>query len=380
MTLPVLNTIQTAARIDIGGLRESVPKLCAALQRRGVGVKLHLVEPVLGGPPEGIPTTIHKRSSWFKTLGISRGLKQALIDEVRGGVNIIHAHSLWRMASIYPAEIVRGTKCRFVFSPKGSMAPWMMNHRKWRKEMIWGTLQKPALKRADCFHATSEKEMSEIRRFFKQPIALIPNGVDLPELKNHSKNPSGARRLLFLGRMHKVKSVERLLQAWKILQPRFTDWELVAAGEDEDGYLGEMQALARELKLERVSFPGKVEVSERDAMYQSAEVYVLPSHTENFGIAAAEAMANGVPAVITKNAPWKNVERERCGWWSATEAPALAENLAAAMSLPAKELSEMGARGRDWMAREFSWDRVAELMHASYSWLCFGGARPDWIH
>src|SRR6185295_836971 len=165
-----LRIIHTAARIDIGGLGQSVPRMCQALVRKGADVKLLLVEPVLTKLPDGVESKVYPRSPWFKTLGISKPFKEVLRQEASSGANVIHSHSLWRMAAIYPAEVTRNTKCKFLFSPRGTLAPWMMNYRKWRKEIVWALLQKRALKEAHAFHATSEKEVAEIRRFFKQPI------------------------------------------------------------------------------------------------------------------------------------------------------------------------------------------------------------------
>src|SRR4029079_12321517 len=146
-------------------------------------------------------------------------------------------------------------------------------------------------------------------------------GVEIPPLLSRGAGVLPAlRRLLFLGRMHAVKAIENLLRAWQRIQQRFPQWELVAAGGDEgDGYLDRIKALSSELKLERISFPGEIQISDRDRVYQSADLYVLPSHTENFGISVAEALANAVPTVVSKNAPWKNLESEKCGWWTSNE-------------------------------------------------------------
>lgn len=363
----------------MGGLGLAVTTLCSALARRGVDVRLLMVDPVNADAPPGVEMFTYPRSRWFQTLGLSTSFKSALRDAAQKGAGIIHSHSLWRASSIYPAEAKQGTKCRFVFSPHGTLSPWMMNFRKWRKQVVWTLMQHAALKEVDCFQVTSEKELAEVRRFFRTPSAIIPNGIDMPTMRPVEKSESVLRRLLFLGRMHEVKGVDRLLKSWFLLQRRYPEWELVAAGEDEGGYLSRMRRLAEELKLERVSFPGKINALERDSLYQSADLFVLPSHTENFGIAVAEALANGVPVVVTQFAPWKNLEREGCGWWTDTQPDVLAECLAYAMVRPREKLAAMGALGREWMMREFSWDRVAEMTEQTYRWLLGGGAHPEWV-
>ena len=355
-----------------------VPKLCAALAVRGNTVRLHVLEPSGGTAPPGVEFVTHPRSKLLRPLGISKSLKHTLELEAADGAGVLHAHSLWTMASIYPGRVAAHAKCPYIHSPHGTLAAWALAHHKWRKRLLW-PLQRRSLARANCLHVTSEKERDDVRSLgFSNPAAIIHNGIDLPPLGQSNKH-GAMRRLLFLGRVHPVKALDRLLESWKSLQSKFSGWELTIAGEDDGGYLAKLQAMSLDMKLARVAFPGLVRESERDALYQSADLFVLPSHTENFGIAAAEALANGVPAVISKFAPWKNLEHEGCGWWSDTQPGVLAECLSTAMSNSREYLAAMGARGRAWMARDFSWQRAAEMMEQTYIWLLGGGNAPAWV-
>jgi glycosyltransferase involved in cell wall biosynthesis len=112
------------------------------------------------------------------------------------------------------------------------------------------------------------------------------------------------------------------------------------------------------------------------AFYREADLFVLPSASENFGVAAAEALASETPAICTRGTPWAGLEAEGCGWWVDPSVDALATALDAAMSLPAASLRTMGRRGRTWMARDFSWPRVAADMLDLYRWLAGAGERP----
>ena len=375
-----LKIAHVSPHIGSGGLGQSVPRLCAALARHKLDVSLDVLQPTSADAPSGVSLTSHARSPLLGMFGVSASLKRALHAAARNSA-VIHAHSLWTMASIYPAAAVRGTNCRLVFSPRGTLAQWAIEHHKWRKKILWSLMQRAAIDAADCFCVTSEKEFDDVRRLgFKHKVAVIHNGIDIPQLGlAQSPGTNAPRRLLFLGRVHPVKALDNLLRAWALLQRRHANWELVVAGEDDGGYLAAMQRLASELKLERVSFPGLVRESDRDALYQSAELFVLPSHTENFGLSAAEALANGVPAVISRHAPWKNIEREGCGWWVDNAPDALAACLGAAMSETSASLKSMGARGRQWMQRDFSWDRAAEMTEALYRWLIGGGNAPEFV-
>jgi glycosyltransferase involved in cell wall biosynthesis len=140
-----------------------------------------------------------------------------------------------------------------------------------------------------------------------------------------------------------------------------------------------MQALARELRLRRVTFAGELAGEAKWRAYGTAELFVLPTRSENFGLAIAEALAAGTPVVTTQGAPWAGLLHHRCGWWVADADAELEAAMQQAMATPRTELAVMGLRGREWVQSEFSWTRVAEMMAATYGWLLGRTDRPDWI-
>ena len=134
-----------------------------------------------------------------------------------------------------------------------------------------------------------------------------------------------------------------------------------------------------EALAQRVFFPGPVYGPERTATFCQADVFVLPTHSENFGIAVAEALAHGVPAIVSKKSPWSGVESHRCGWWIDLGEQPLAECLRSVLTMPCEYLRECGAGGREWMIRDFSWKRAGQMMRDTYEWLVHGGQAPDWV-
>ena len=165
--------------------------------------------------------------------------------------------------------------------------------------MFWTTLQEAAVRSAACFHATSEQEYRDIRRAaLRQPVAIVPNGIDMPTMSAKPK-ASGLRTLLYLGRIHPIKGIDDLLRAWQRVASQFRDWQLRLVGPDNDGYRAQLERLSTELKLPRVMFAGPRYGADKQAEYAAADLYVLPSHTENFGMSAAEALARGVPIITT---------------------------------------------------------------------------------
>jgi glycosyltransferase involved in cell wall biosynthesis len=248
----------------------------------------------------------------------------------------------------------------------------------WKKRPFWWLAQRWALQAADCLHATASSEYAEIRAAgLKNPVAVIPNGIDVPEPATMpARGAAGHGIVLSLGRIHPKKGLDRLVRAWALIEPELPTWRLRIVGPAEVGHDKELAALARTLGLERVSIEGPLYGAEKLRAYRDAELFVLPTRNENFALTVAEALAAEVPVISTRGAPWAGLDTERCGWWIDHGVAPLAAALRHAMTIGCAERRAMGARGRAWMARDFGWDRIAGDMLRVYSWLKFGGEPP----
>ena len=366
--------------LKASGVSYSAPSLCRAVARTGAHVSLH----VLGAPGDldlsPVELKVHPSSQVIPRLGLSRSMRRALAEEARSA-DILHGHGLWMMPNVYPAWAVEGRRCRLVTSPRGTLDPWPMGHHRWRKRLMWLAFQGRAARRSDCLHATAPAEVSGFRRAgLTGPVAVIPNGIDIPTAPEAASRPDGRRRLLFLGRLHPKKGIDILLRAWRGVQEEFPGWELFVAGpSDFAGYLETMKDLCSAIGAERVEFPGLVHGKGKSAMYHRSDLFVLPTRGENFALTVAEALAHGVPAIVSRGAPWQELESQGCGWWFDLGEGPLKECLRAAMGLPPERLADMGSRGREWMARDFSWERVGGMMRETYDWLVGGGSPPGWV-
>src|SRR5262249_30544183 len=148
------------------------------------------------------------------------------------------------------------------------------------------------------------------------PVAIIPNGMDLPELPARpTAGPPAERIVLSLGRIHPKKGLPRLIHAWSKLEAGYPGWRLKIVGPPEVGHDNELRALTSALGLTRVSVEGPIYGDAKTAAYQEADVFVLSTLNENFGLTVPEALAAGTPAISTKGAPWSGLEEEGCGWW-----------------------------------------------------------------
>ena len=364
---------------EASGPSYSVPSLCRAVAGPEVEVSLHVLAPAPSLPDFPCRLVAHPRWRILHRLGISPSMKRALLEEA-AAIDIFHNHSLWMMPNVYPARAARGGPARLVTSPRGTLARWALGRSSWRKRMMWVAFQRRAVLDSDCFHATAKAELESIRSLgLAAPVAVIPNGIDLPEAPPRRPAANARRRLLFLGRIHPKKGIDVLLRAWRAVQDRFGDWELHVVGPDRGGHLGKMKALAASIGAEHVVFPGEVRGERKQQVYREADLFVLPTHSENFGVAVAEALAAGLPAIVSKGAPWSGLEENECGWWIDKGEGPLAECLREALDLSREALGEKGARGRAWMEREFSWARVGRMMTDTYRWLLGGGSAPAWV-
>ncbi len=373
--------VVSAITEEASGPSHTVPALCEALAGAGTDVTLHVLD--WTGQKRSSPayrTEHHElRPKFARRLGVSPAMRDALRADARRA-DVMHHHCLWMMPNQYAAQAVVGTRCRLVNSPRGVLSSWALGHSRVKKRLMWWLGQGEALRRSDCFHATADSEWKEIRALgFNAPVAVIPNGVSIPTATRRARSASGRKRILFLGRLHPKKGIDMLLRAWRSVAGSFEDWELTIVGPKSDDYATTVERMIIDLRIPRVELTGSLYGDAKQSMLASADLFVLPTHSENFGMAVAEALASGVPAIVSKGAPWSGLETEGCGWWIDIGVEPLEACLREALARSDASLLEMGARGRAWMVRDFSWDAVGQQMASVYAWLVGGGDVPAWV-
>lgn len=315
---------------------------------------------------------------WGVVAGFRRQL-QMLLEESAADV-VIHDHGVWLPTNHGVAQLSRQMDVRRVVSPRGMLSRWAMNHGRFKKRLAWLAYQRRDLQSATAFHATSDLEADEIRALgLDQPIAVIPNGIEFPPANVQRPAPGDSRTMLFLSRIHPKKGLLNLLRAWKLAAPA-APWRLVIAGPDDGGHLAEVRELCSQLELDRqVDFPGPVDDAAKWPLYASADLFVLPSFSENFGLVVAEAMAAGLPVIATTGAPWREVHERGIGWQVAPAVEPLAEAIRAATTLPDHARRQMGLAASQWVRSRFAWEDAAERMLEFYHWLLNRGHRPKFV-
>ena len=320
-----------------------------------------------------------------------RCIRRAKVDSALSGVNqgngsdLIHLHGIWLNFSHYVVSWSRRNQQPLVVSPHGMLEPWALNHKKFKKKLAWWLYQKRDLTFAKAFHACSTQEAEHIRALgFKQPIAVIPNGVLLPQLPSECevrevKKLAGEKKTaLFLSRINPKKGLPMLLDVWAKLAPK--DWRLVIAGNDDSDHLPVLQRKIQELDLSSsVEIVGPLFGDDKTQAYLNADIFVLPSYSENFGIVVTEALGYQVPVLTTTGCPWEELQTERCGWWVEPTPVGIEKGLKAALEVTDEQRSEMGVRGRELVKQKYLWPAIAANTSDFYQWLLGKGDQPDFV-
>jgi glycosyltransferase involved in cell wall biosynthesis len=383
-----LHVVHTIAGLGAaaGGVARSVPGLCEALARNGVPVCL------LTQRPWGVPTAdlrlpdrrlldvhlVRGIDIMRLRLSYAPGVARELGHLHASGARIVHDHGIWLHMNHAVARAARRLRMARIVSPRGMLQDWSMRYRGWRKRAAWLSYQASDLREASAFAATSREEAQALRAAgLRQPVAVIPNGVNVPAACA-TFDGATPRIALFLSRIHPKKGVVELVQAWASAAPR--GWQLVIAGNDEGGHVEVVRrAIAAARCEDSIRIAGPVEGAVKERWLRDARLFVLPSHSENFGIAIGEALAHGLPVITTRGTPWQALIARRCGWWIDIGAQPLAAALSEATAMDDAALRDMGLRGRAFIAEEFSWDVVATRHAVFYRWVLEGGSPPPFV-
>ena len=349
---------------DYGGPAFSVSRLAMALAEAGADVGLWASDQSAAVPP-----LLPVRSSAQRIVG-----SEAEALDRFGEPDILHDNGIWLRHNHRLTVLAKNRGIPRVVSTRGMLEPWAMNHKRLKKNLAWCLYQCRDLKQACCHIASGEAEAQNLQQLgLGVPIVTVPNGVDVPAEERPRSVGSeveravrgGPRTALFLGRIYPIKGLPMLIEAWARARP--DGWILRIAGPDEAGHQKQVEKAVIAAGLGQVvSFTGPLAYGMKKSAFFDAELLVLPTHSESFGIVIAEALAHGLPVLTTTGAPWSILPESGCGWWVDATVDGIAEGLRQATLLDSGALRSMGAKGRSLVIARFGWKRVADLMLATY--------------
>ena len=363
-----------------GGPPRSIFELCRALRHAGVDVRVVTTTangatmlPASGAAADvydGVPVRYCRlaRPAWYFNAAVGGAL-----DEDLRWCDVCHVHGVWNVPEWRATSRAARTGVPYVLSPRGMLEPRAVARGRWRKAMAYALVERRALRDAALLHATSAGEADTLRELAPAAgIVTLPNGVDLEAA---SRGPSGVFRrtariaageplIVFLGRLHPIKRLDLLAAAFGRVRAALPPARLVLAGRDEGGFRRTIEPLFAPFGA-AVFWAGELAPADKWALLRDATVLVLCSDSESFGLSVAEALAAGVPAVVTRTCPWPDLDAWGCGSWVEQTPVAIGDALTRILRDPGAAAA-MGERGRTVARARFDWTAIAAAMASHY--------------
>ena len=243
--------------------------------------------------------------------------------------------------------------------------------------------QKNDLQKSSMILATSKMEAENIRKLgLSNPIAIIPNGIIIDDYpcRGFDYLKKVKKQVVFLSRIVPKKGIEILLESWKQLIPLFPNWNLVIVGNGEKEYIDKLNVIIKEYNISNsVEILPPAFGVEKYNLYVESSLFVLPTHSENFGMVIAEALSCGLPVITTKGTPWQELVSSKAGWWIELSPNNLTEALKEAFEKTNEELFDMGQRGAKLVRDMYDYVHVSRRMAEAYRWMMKGGDKPNFI-
>ena len=375
-----------------GGLRVGVLGLCKGLANRGHQVSLYTtnadgdktLDVLLGVSTleEGVEVFFYPAQRIIFGNVFSFPMARALNHRVPNA-DLVLIHSLYQFTSTAAAHYCRKFRVPYVLRPHGILDPSLARHRRWL--LKWAYIQLFEKKNFNCaaaiqYSSRMEEEMARQFMTVKSPSLLIPEGISLGPFAKLPRRGSfrarypemaGKSLILYLGRLHQKKGLELLVEAFSRVAGRRDDAHLVLAGSGDSDYVMRITKMLRDLGVfDRTTITGQLDDDEKLAVLRDADVFVLPSYGENFGISVVEAMACGLPVLISdKVGIWREIAEAEAGIVTTCQSEKIANAIQMLLSDPGLRMA-LGQRGKMLVGAQFSIDRMAERMETAYQSFC----------
>ncbi|MFN1835345.1 glycosyltransferase [Balneola sp. MJW-20] len=382
---------------SFGGPAKSVPSLCNALKGQDIDVALFSANMRSEESNEFVDRYKLQWRSEKAILGNRFGYSSKLYNRISKNISsdtVIHNQSLWTYPVYCGFRAARAKKVPLIVSPRSTLYRKSLENSSSIKKAARVLFVDRMLECASCIHATHTDELEQIRELgIKTPIAIIRNGIDTTEFLN-LKNKAAAREefgfkaderiCLFLSRINKRKRLEELIMAFNVLADKYKKWSLLIAGPMDHDYdkevIGPLIDSLPDNIAEKIRFAGNLSGPHRLNAFAAADLFVLPTKFENFGMAIGEAMAAGLPVITTNGTPWTMLDEIGAGSCIDAGLDGFREVLNEYFGKNADQLDAMGRIGNKHIIENYSWDNIAIDFKSLYSWVLGKGDKPEFVH
>lgn len=274
--------------------------------------------------------------------------------------DLIHFHGIWTYNHLMLAFACVIFKKKFVIQPRGMLEPWSLNNKRYKKILSLFVYQRYLLKKAKYLIATSSLEFNNLKKLkVNNNIKIIPNGINVPKNDFRKKNLSNKKFVfLFLSRIDKKKGLEILIDSLSNLNKINDNWILNVVGPSEIYYKNKLKKKADILNIShKIFFFNEVDDLVKIDFYLNSDFFVLPSHSENFGLVIAESLSYKTPVITTIHTPWAEINKYDCGWCIDDNIESLTLTLKDAIMLNRKKINLLGENGYNYI-QKFDWSVI----------------------
>lgn len=383
LNLRILHVIGTLAP-RYGGPSQACPEMARAVARRGHEVQIFTTN--RDGPGVlDVPTDraverdgfairyfpVQRPRAWFPSWPMARALAREIPR-----VDIVHMHSLYMFHDLIVGRVCRENSVPYILRPHGTLNPYIHPRHRWRKRVMELWYQDSVTRGAAALHYTTDEEMRLAEPYvFGNPGIIVPNGIETEDYavlpprgtfrRQHPELGDGPI-ILFFGRINFKKGIDVLASAFREVAREIPDANLVIAGPD-GGLRARTETWIKDYGLSsRVLFTGMLRGADKLAVLADSDLFVLPSYSENFGIAVVEAMACGLPVLISDQVGiWREVVRADAGVVVPPQPDAVTQEIIELIRAPDRRAA-MGAEGRRLAVSKFDWDQVGAELERAY--------------
>ena len=336
---------------------------------KGLGelAEVHIITHASENPLPMENCTVHYVPEYNPFKRAWKRLVAGLMEEIRP--DIVHVNCCWMPACAAVQRIAQKHGYKVVLTPHGMLEPWIVKrHYYTRKLPALMLYQKAAIRKADCLQATAESEYDNLLRLgYNDRISVVKLGIDADGIKMKGSWKK-TRQILFLSRVHVKKGINFLIEAAEILREELKGYKILVAGEGDEEYVSTLNRQIADKGLQDVvQLIGGVYGDEKWRLFQTADFFVLPTHSENFGLAIAESLASGTPVVTTVGTPWSDLNTSHSGAWIEIGTQPLVDTLRKFLALTDEELERMGRNGRRLIEEKYSARVMAREMMEVYA-------------